>query len=105
MAPQERRRRALDRGLFLADRVARVASATWLVPSQTDPGGVHAVALIDGHLRCGAPSVTIIPAGVEHTSQDTGDGESWLVDVFAPPRADFLARGIVRNAAEYDVSG
>jgi hypothetical protein len=59
----------------------------------------------DGHLRCGAPSVTIIPAGVEHTSQDTGDGESWLVDVFAPPRADFLARGIVRNAADYDVSG
>jgi hypothetical protein len=47
----------------------------------------------DGHLRCGAPSVTIIPAGVEHTSQDTGDEESWLV------------RGIVRNAAEYDVSG
>lgn len=59
----------------------------------------------DAHLRCGAPSVTIIPAGVEHTSQDTGEGESWLVDVFAPPRADFLARGIVRNAAEYDVSG
>jgi hypothetical protein len=55
----------------------------------------------DQHLRCGAPSVTIIPAGVEHTSQDTGDGMSWLVDVFAPPRADFLERGIVRNAAEY----
>jgi hypothetical protein len=52
MAPAERRRRALDRGLFLADRVARVASATWLVPSQTAPGGVHAVALIDGYLRC-----------------------------------------------------
>ena len=55
----------------------------------------------DQHLRCGAPSITIIPAGVEHTSQDTGDGRSWLVDVFAPPRADFLARGIVRNAADY----
>jgi hypothetical protein len=52
MAPQERRRRALDRGLFLADRVTRVAAATWLVPSQTDPSGVHAVALIDGSLRC-----------------------------------------------------
>ena len=52
MALQERRRRALDRGLFLADRVTRVAAATWLVPSQTDPSGVHAVALIDGHLRC-----------------------------------------------------
>jgi hypothetical protein len=49
MAPQERWRRALDRGLFL---VARVAAATWLVPSQTDPSGVHAVALIDGYLRC-----------------------------------------------------
>jgi len=55
----------------------------------------------DEHVRCGAPSVTIIPAGVEHTSQDAGEGMSWLVDVFAPPRADFLARGLVRNAAEY----
>jgi hypothetical protein len=55
----------------------------------------------DQHIDCGAPSVTIIPAGVEHTSQDAGDGTSWLVDVFAPPRADFLARGLVRNAAEY----
>jgi hypothetical protein len=52
MAPQERRRRALDRGLFLAERVSRVASATWLVPSQSDPGGIPAVALIDGYLRC-----------------------------------------------------
>jgi hypothetical protein len=55
----------------------------------------------DAHLRCGAPSITIIPAGVEHTSQDAGEGVSWLVDVFSPPRADFLERGIVRNAAEY----
>jgi len=52
MAPSERRRRALDRGLFLADRVSRVASATWLVPSQSDPSGVHAVALVDGYLHC-----------------------------------------------------
>jgi hypothetical protein len=52
MAPTERRRRALDRGLFLAERVSRVASATWLVPSQSDPSGVHAVVLIDGYLHC-----------------------------------------------------
>jgi hypothetical protein len=52
MAPEERRRRALDRGLFLAQRVRRVSPLTWLVPSQTDPGGVHAVALLDGYLRC-----------------------------------------------------
>jgi hypothetical protein len=29
-----------------------VAAATWLVPSQSDPGGVHAVALVDGYLHC-----------------------------------------------------
>jgi len=52
MAPSERRRRALDRGMFLAERMERVASATWLVPSQSEPGGVHAVTLIDGRLRC-----------------------------------------------------
>ena len=52
MAPAERRRRALDRGLFLADRVARVAASTWLVPSQSAPSGVHAVALVDGYLHC-----------------------------------------------------
>jgi hypothetical protein len=52
MTPRERRRRALDRGLFLAERVERVASATWLVPSQSGPSGIHAVALIDGYLRC-----------------------------------------------------
>ena len=28
-----------------------------------------------------------------------------IVTLGAPQRADFLARGIVRNAAEYDVSG
>ena len=46
----------------------------------------------DGHLRCGAPSVTIIPAGVEHTSQDTGDG-----DVVARRRLRAAARGLPRT--------
>jgi hypothetical protein len=52
MAPAERRRRALDRGLFLAGRVERVGPAVWVVPSQTDASGIHVVTLLDGHLRC-----------------------------------------------------
>jgi mannose-6-phosphate isomerase-like protein (cupin superfamily) len=56
----------------------------------------------DEHIRCGAPSVTIIPAGVEHTSQDHGGGRSQLVDVFAPPRQDFCDKGLVLNIADYD---
>ncbi len=55
----------------------------------------------DEHIRCGAPSVTIIPAGVEHTSQDLGEGTSLLVDVFGPPRQDFIERGLVLNQADY----
>jgi mannose-6-phosphate isomerase-like protein (cupin superfamily) len=56
----------------------------------------------DEHLRCGAPSVTIIPARVEHTSQDLGEGRSLLIDVFAPPRQDFCDKGLVLNMAHYE---
>ncbi|MES2257078.1 MAG: hypothetical protein V4724_01095 [Pseudomonadota bacterium] len=44
----------------------------------------------DLHAEVGSPSVTVIPAGVIHTSRSTTiDGGALLVDVFAPPRADF----------------
>ena len=49
-----------------------------------------------------SPSVLVIPARVIHTSQDVGEGTTWLVDIFAPPRADFsLKPGFVLNAEEY----
>lgn len=48
-----------------------------------------------------SPSVTIIPCQAIHTSRNL-DPNSWLVDIFAPPRADFARRpGLVCNADEY----
>lgn len=56
----------------------------------------------DEHLACTSPSVTIIPPGMIHTTRGTGDGHHLMMDVFAPPRADFLAMdGWVLNTADY----
>lgn len=55
----------------------------------------------DLHVKVGSPSVTIIPAGIIHTSQGIGGDGMRLVDVFAPPRMDFSQRGLVENAADY----
>lgn len=57
----------------------------------------------DEHARYDAsPSVLVIPARVVHTTQDIGEGTTWLVDVFSPPRMDFSSKqGFVLNAAEY----
>ena len=56
----------------------------------------------DDHLEIGSPSVTVIPAGVVHTSRNVGDTRSWLIDIFAPPRLDFSRKpGMVLNADEY----
>jgi mannose-6-phosphate isomerase-like protein (cupin superfamily) len=59
----------------------------------------------DQHIRCTSPSVTVIPPGIVHTSRAVGEGVHHLVDVFAPPRADFAERGWVVNAADYARSG
>ena len=55
----------------------------------------------DEHLEIGSPSVVVIPATVIHTSRPVSQGHSQLVDVFSPPRRDFLARGLVCNAGDY----
>lgn len=56
----------------------------------------------DREVKVGSPSLTVIPAKVIHTSHNTNEGGSWLVDIFAPPRADFSRRpGLVNNADEY----
>lgn len=56
----------------------------------------------DEHAVLGAPSVTIIPAQVIHTSESVGKGTNMLVDVFCPPRLDFSRQpGWVLNADEY----
>lgn len=56
----------------------------------------------DQHLLFEAPSMTIIPNKVIHTSQAIGQAPTKLVEVFAPPRKDFsLLTGKVCNEDEY----
>ena len=44
----------------------------------------------------------VIPANVLHTSQNVSQGNSWLIDIFGPPRMDFSSKpGFVINAADY----
>ncbi|MCK9508712.1 MAG: hypothetical protein M0Q54_09780 [Pigmentiphaga sp.] len=56
----------------------------------------------DEHVEIGAPSLTVIPAQVIHTSRNLSEGDSWLIDIFGPPRLDFSRKpGLVCNADEY----
>lgn len=55
----------------------------------------------DEHVELGSPSVTVIPAGIIHTSEGVAGEGMRLIDVFAPPRLDFSQRGLVDNAADY----
>ncbi|WP_432828001.1 DUF3500 domain-containing protein [Dactylosporangium sp. CA-092794] len=55
----------------------------------------------DEHVQCSSPSVTVIPPGNVHTTRAVGEGLHVLVDVFAPPRPDFVERGWVLNQSDY----
>jgi hypothetical protein len=57
----------------------------------------------DEHRRVDSPSVTIIPPQLIHTTQAVEDGLHQLLDVFAPPRQDFIDQGWVLNAADYSL--
>jgi len=55
----------------------------------------------DEHVEVSSPSMTLIPPTVVHTTRAVGDGPHTLIDVFGPPREDFLAKGWVLNAGDY----
>jgi mannose-6-phosphate isomerase-like protein (cupin superfamily) len=55
----------------------------------------------DQHVQVTSPSVTIIPPGIIHTTRAIGTGSHELIDVFAPPRADFAAKAWVINGGDY----
>jgi hypothetical protein len=55
----------------------------------------------DEHKRAGSPSVLVIPPDLIHTTEGVGDGHHLLIDIFAPPRRDFIAKNWVHNAGEY----
>ena len=55
----------------------------------------------DQHLAAGPSSILIVPPEIIHTTEGNGTGRHMLIDVFAPPRADFIAKNWVFNAGEY----
>jgi hypothetical protein len=55
----------------------------------------------DEHRLAGSPSVLVIPPDLIHTTEGVNAGHHLLIDIFAPPRRDFIAKNWVLNAAEY----
>lgn len=58
----------------------------------------------DEHRSAPSPSLVVIPPHVIHTTEGVGDGRHLLIDVFSPPRQDFIASGWVFNAGDYRLS-
>ncbi len=56
----------------------------------------------DEHLKAPSPSMLVIPVNLTHTTEGVDAGRHILIDVFAPPRADFIAKGWVLNSADYE---
>jgi hypothetical protein len=48
-----------------------------------------------------SPSILVIPPALIHTSEGVGPGRHLLIDVFAPPRRDFIAKKWMLNSSEY----
>jgi hypothetical protein len=59
----------------------------------------------DLHVVASSPSVLIIPPEIIHTSEGVNGGRHLLIDVFSPPRKDFIAKNWVLNASEYLAPG
>ena len=55
----------------------------------------------DRHAALGSPSLMVVPVGLTHTSEGVGPGHHLLIDIFSPPRADFIANGWVANSKDY----
>ena len=59
----------------------------------------------DVHAPMGSPSLMVVPVNTVHTSEGTGAGHHLLIDIFCPPRADFIAKGWVANSGDYASPG
>jgi len=55
----------------------------------------------DEHCDAPSPSLLVIPVYLIHTSEGVGQDQHVLVDIFSPPRGDFIAKGWVYNAGDY----
>ena len=56
----------------------------------------------DEHLHAPSPSLLVVPVELIHTTEGMGAGHHFLVDLFSPPRADFISKGWVANSADYE---
>lgn len=56
---------------------------------------------LDVHREAGPAGLIHIPAMVEHTSEGRGPGSHLLVDLFCPPRDDYIAKGWMLNNGDY----
>ena len=59
----------------------------------------------DVHMAASSPSVLIIPPEIIHTSEGVNGGRHLLIDIFSPPRKDFIAKNWIANASEYQAPG
>ena len=57
----------------------------------------------DQHVEYDSPGIAVIPPGVVHTANSLSKGPNQMLDLFAPPRADFIGKGWVLNAADGEV--
>ncbi|MGF6767696.1 mannose-6-phosphate isomerase-like protein (cupin superfamily) [Paraburkholderia sp. GAS199] len=55
----------------------------------------------DQHLEAGPASMITVPVQLIHTTEGVGEGRHLLIDVFSPPRKDFIDKGWVSNSADY----
>jgi mannose-6-phosphate isomerase-like protein (cupin superfamily) len=55
----------------------------------------------DEHVTLGSPSLLVVPVGLIHTTEGVGDDRHLLIDIFSPPRADFIAKGWIFNSQDY----
>ncbi|MEH3105789.1 MAG: hypothetical protein PGN09_00465 [Sphingomonas fennica] len=55
----------------------------------------------DEHRPAAPATLLVIPPDIVHTTEGVGEGHHLLIDIFAPPRRDFIARDWVFNAGDY----
>jgi hypothetical protein len=56
----------------------------------------------DRHLEVGSPSLMVVPVNLIHTTEGVRAEHHILIDIFSPPRRDFIAKRWVENASDYE---
>ena len=56
----------------------------------------------DEHLEAPPGTLLVVPPGIVHTTEGVGEARHILIDIFAPPRSDFLAKGWMHNGHLYE---